>query len=649
MKVTDEQLKAINKVKGNVLVQASPGSGKTSVFVARIANLINHHNVDVDEILGLTFTKDAAENMRRRLSKVIGKDKSKEVYLTTFHSFALAMLKKYTTDYSNIKIVEPWFENQVANDIVKPRSYHNKDGQDLGINAASFLDFVSYQKTHMVKKGNKVIIDEGTPLFAEWQRDGLQNGFNTYCTRLENARKKSFDDMLLDFYYLLLFNDDVSNAIKNKYKIIQVDEGQDTSVINLEILKLIENNNVAIFQDINQSIFSFQGASAENAFNFIDRFDDVEVINLPHNFRSTNKIISACNDVLSKYRGAEHQYNQFTNQKSGRSVEGEPVEVTVYNNIYSETQGVVDKIEEMMSEDSSLTYDDFAIISRTNNGLLMFENELSNREIPVIISSGRSFYDRREIDDLLSYAKLYLGQDDDAFRKVANKPNRYIANAMIRELEEYAFNHSESLEESARGNFDAGRYTSGLNRFLYDIEDIREVDRPRNAEQLLREIYNITGYRPYMEAKTMSMSELADKKESVNSLFMTAKGFKEIEQFLAYISVVKDNQKKNDSGVTLTTVHSAKGLEWKVCFVIGATDNNYPHKMLVSEDKDEELRLLFVAMSRAKDRLFMSLPVYDGTDDVKEVSRFIEPLFGDRLLDARNTVLGGVVKSEFEY
>ena len=147
----------------------------------------------------------------------------------------------------------------------------------------------------------------------------------------------------------------------------------------------------------------------------------------------------------------------------------------------------------------------------------------------------------------------------------------------------------------------------------------------------------------------MSMSELADKKESISSLFLTAKGFKKIEQFLAYVSVVKENQKKNDSGVTLTTVHSAKGLEWKVCFVIGTTDNNYPHKMLANEDKDEELRLLFVAMSRARDRLFMSLPVYDGTDDVKEVSRFIEPLFGDRLLDARNTVLGGVPESDFEY
>ena len=127
----------------------------------------------------------------------------------------------------------------------------------------------------------------------------------------------------------------------------------------------------------------------------------------------------------------------------------------------------------MMSEDSSLTYDDFAIISRTNNGLLMFENELSNREIPAVISSGRSFYDRREIDDLLSYARLYLGQDDDAFRKVANKPNRYIANAMIRELEEHAFNHSGSLEESARGNFDAGRYTSGYRDWETDRKSTR--------------------------------------------------------------------------------------------------------------------------------------------------------------------------------
>lgn len=649
MKLTDEQLQAINTIEGNVLVHASAGSGKTSAFVARIANLIKKHGVDSKDILGLTFTKDAAENMRVKLAKVIGSDKAKGVYLTTFHSFSLSMLKRYTSEYANVKIVEPWFENQVANDIVKPRSYNNKDGQDIGVNAGSFLDFVSYQKSHMVRKGDKVIINEDTPLFAEWERDKLQNGYNTYCTRLENAHKKSFDDMLLDFYYLLLFNDEVREGIKYQYKYVQVDEFQDSSVINLEILKLISDNNLYVVGDSNQSIYSFISAEVDNILKFDEDFEDVKVINLPHNFRSTSKIISICNDVLVKYRGAEHPYNEFSEQISGRSIEGEPVRVSVYNNIQHETQDIVDKIEDMMDKDKSLTYNDFAIISRTNNGLLSFENELSNREIPVIISSGRSFYDRREIDDLLSYARLYLGEDDDSFRKVANRPNRFIANTMLRDLEEYAFNNVETLEESARGDFDAGKHTSGLNRFLYKIEDIRDIKSPRNAEQLLRSIYQITGYHSFMESKTMSMSELSDKEESIDSLMIAARGFKSIEQFLTYISIVKENQRKNDDGVTLTTVHSAKGLEWKICFVIGVTDNNYPHKMLVNEDKDEELRLLFVAMGRAKDRLFISLPMYDGLDDVKEVSRFIQPLFGDKLLQAKNKVLGGVEKSEFDY
>lgn len=648
MKLTDEQLQAVNVKEGNVLINASFGSGKTSVFVARIANLIKNHNVDSKDILGLTFTRNAAENMRARLSKVIGKDKAEKVYLTTFHSFALSMLKRYTSDYTNIKIVEPWFENQVANDIVKPRSYNNKDGQDLGVNAGTFLDFVSYQKSRMVRKGDKVIIDHGTPLFAEWERDKLQNGYNTYCTRLENAHKKSFDDMLLNFYYLLLFNDEVREGIKYQYKYIQVDEFQDTSLINMEILKLISNNNIYVVGDINQSITGFQGAEIGNILSFSEEFEDVKTINLKDNFRSTAKIIDICNDLL-QYRGADSPLNQFGKQVPARSIEGEPVRVSVYNNIQHETQDVVDKIEDMMDKDKSLTYNDFAIISRTNNGLLSFENELSNREIPVIISSGRSFYDRREIDDLLSYARLYLGEDDDSFRKVANRPNRFIANTMLRDLEEYAFNNVETLEESARGDFDAGKHTSGLNRFLYKIDDIRDIESPRNAEQLLRSIYQITGYHSFMESKTMSMSELADKEESIDSLMITARGFKSIEQFLTYISIVKENQRKNDDGVTLTTVHSAKGLEWKICFVIGVTDNNYPHKMLASEDKDEELRLLFVAMGRAKDRLFISLPMYDGLDDVKEVSRFIQPLFGDKLLQAKNKVLGGVEKSEFDY
>ena len=439
------------------------------------------------------------------------------------------------------------------------------------------------------------------------------------------------------------------NSLRDKYKYILVDEFQDTSVINLEILKLLENNNLYVIGDVDQSVYSFINAEVGNIINFIDDFENVEVISLPHNFRSTQKIIDICNDLLKKYRDPDHPLNRFEKQISGRGIDGDDVKVVVYNDEFIEARDIVEDIKRRKEADPSLEYKDFCIMSRTNNGLLAFENELSISEVPVTLSSGGSFYDRKEIDDLLSYAQLYVGENDDAFRKVANRPNRYLANSMLRDLEEYAFNKNLSLEQAVEKGFDAGRYKTNLYRFLGTIEEIREI-KQKNAEKILREIYYVTNYKYFIQDKAMTNSEVIIKEDAINRLFESAKKFSSIQNFLNYVAVVKSNAKDEKDGVILSTAHSAKGLEWDVCYVVGVTDNNYPHAMLLSEDKDEELRLLFMALGRAKNHLQISLPVFEmGATKTYEPSRFIEPLLKDDLNEAWSEVISGKEKAEFYY
>lgn len=648
MKITEEQMRAIQAKKGNWLVFASFGSGKSSSYTARVAKLIMS-GVEPHRILGLTFTKDAAKNMQDKLDNIIGKDKASQVHFSTFHSFAYKMLRLYTNDYYNINIVEPWFENQIANDIVGKPTRYNKDGHSLNINAGTFLDFVSYQKGHMIRSTDKVIINDDTPYFLSTSKSTVQSAFELYCKRMKNANKMSFNDMLLDFYYLLLSDNSVRESIKNSYDYVQVDEFQDSSIINLEILKMITDNNLFVVGDSNQSIFSFQFAEVGNMIQFESDFEDVQVINLPHNFRSTQNIIDICNDLLVANRGEEHPFNAYAKQISGTGNVGKQPMFTAYNNSTVEAIGVADKIEAMMAENPELTYNDFAIISRTNNGLLAFENELSNREIPVIISSGRSFYDRNEIDTFIAYGQLYIGEDDDAFRRAVNKPTRFIANSLIRDLEEYAHDNDITLEQAVRsGDFDLGRYTTSMHRFMNDIDEIRSIDA-RNAEQVFRSINDIIGYESYIQKQAMSYSESVIRQEGIDSFYLTARRFKSVKQLFGYIQTVRDNSRSIDNGINLTTTHSAKGLEWETCFVVGLNDSNYPHAMLLSGEKDEELRLLFVAMGRAKTNLFMSYSIYDGRDNLNQPSRFIEPLFGGLLVAATMKVEGGAESSSFRY
>lgn len=640
MKLTQNQKNAVHATKGNTLVHAGSGAGKTSVFTARIANLIANEGVNPDSILGLTFTNEASENMRLKLVGIIGEKKAKNVNLTTFHSFAYRTLKsRYVGEYSNKTIMKGWWKMQQLYEIVgKP-----KNAGDVGLNlqcrAGDLGSFISYQKANMIKGGMKVLWKEEFELFGT--KKDMQKAFNVYCDLVKNARLLDFDDMLVDLYYKLLDDENLLFDLKDQYEYIMVDEFQDTNTINMEILKLITDNNLFVVGDFRQGIYGFINANIDNILSFTKTFNDVNLIELSENFRSTKNIVEFANTIIDK--SPVELYKNFYHQLPAREIDGSPVNVKVYQDEYSEAEDIIKTISKNF--DSGMSYEDFAILARTNAQIGFYESLFADAEIPVDVTSSKSFFDRKEISDILSYAEHALYEHDDmSIRKIVNSPTRFISKAIVNQLNEYSYNHNISFEEAC-SEMNCGRMTTNVRKLVLLFEDLREDIDNMNATNFLKLVYKKTGYKMHIEKTSTTITELANREDSIKKLFEIAKKFKSTSAFLAHISAVKNNNNKNNEGVKLMTVHASKGLEFEYVFLPSVTEENFPHDM--NPDIEEERRLFYVASTRAKDKMSIGVPLFNATgSETVSVSPFLLDVMGKGILDIRKSVLRGADTGE---
>lgn len=646
MKLTSDQMKAVKHVRGNVLVNSSAGSGKTAVFSSRIANLIANEGVAPESILGLTFTKDAAENMRKRLSSVIGKGKSDKVNLSTFHSFAYRILKsEYPREFSHIKITEMWWKLQTIYDIVGKKSYKTQDSLELDVKGGEMLAFISYQKANMIRPGYRVIIDDKVPFVKHIDRSTLQLVYDRYCEAVKHARTMDFDDMLLEVYYKLIDDKKLLHKIKSQYQYVLVDEFQDTNSINMEILKLITNNNLFVVGDFRQGVYGFINANIDNILTMRDTFDDVELIELRHNFRSTNNIVKICNDIIDV--SDNEKYKGFSGAISAKNVDGEPVKVKVFSDEVTEFTHIVSEIETMIDSKPDLTYNDFCILCRTNAQLGVFESVLADRGIPARLSDSKSFFDRKEIADILAYASHAIDPSDDmSLRRIANSPTRFISRAILNKLDEYAYKNNKTLEESI-SYIDAGRASKNLEGIKQLFSQLRD-HTDETAHRFLQKIIYSTGYMDFISQKGVSPSEIIIKEESIGRLLELSKKFTSIQAFLTHVQIIKNNSKKKDVAVNVMTVHSSKGLEFKHVFAAGVSEENYPHKMAI--EKEEERRLLYVALSRAIETLTITTSLFGQSEsETIKPSPFLSDIMEGDLKLATREVLRGSDLSHFYY
>lgn len=646
MVLTNSQKEAVQNKDGITLINAGAGSGKSSSYTARIANLVANHGVDPSSILGLTFTNEAATNMKVKLAKLIGKSKSEQVELSTFHSFAYKILKsRYAHVYSNRKIVEQWWKFSKLYDLIDPSSMKNPIGLALGIEAGDLAGFFSYQKANMVKPGMDVIIDERVSYVAHVERKDLQQAYDVYGELVKNARVMEFDDMLMDFYYYLKEDKDLLKEIKMQYDYVMVDEFQDTNSVNMEILKLISDDNLFVVGDFRQGVYGFINANIDNILTFQAEFSNVNLIEFKENFRSTKTIVEFCNSIIDV--APVEKYKRFAHQVAARKEVGDPIQISYHRDETSEVRSIAADIDELMST-WEYNYSDFAILCRTNASLGMYESVLADLDIPCDISSSRSFFDRREVSDLLAYAAHTIDETDNlSLNRIINSPNRFVSKATINGLDKYAFDNNISLEQSLT-RMDSGRSASALSQLSDLFEDLRDKEEI-NAAKFLKDLYVKIKYKDHLAKKSTNHSELILRTEAIERLFDIAKKFNNIKSFLGHISVIKNNNKKFDEGaVKLMTVHSSKGLEFEHVYVTGVTSENFPHQM--NTDYEEERRLLYVALSRAKQTLKVSSHVFVGSkQEPLKPSPFMVDLLGDSITALRKEIMHGNDYGELSY
>jgi DNA helicase II / ATP-dependent DNA helicase PcrA len=632
MNLTKEQKEAVLTIDGNVSTMASAGSGKTSAFTTRIAYMIKEKNISPFNILAITFTKKASEEMKKRLSKMIGKDDTNKVAMGTFHSISYRLLKALDGDFAKLKIAPDWWRFGLYNDMCKPSDGKNPNGLNLGIKAGELASFISYQKANMIKPTDDVLINDDVEYVDGVSREMLQEAYVSYERLKDTSRQIDFDDMLMYMYEKLSSDSKFRERLQKQYTYIMVDEFQDTSLIVLEIIKMINQQNVFVVGDFRQSIYKFINANVENILNFKDEFKNVKLIELNKNFRSTQNIVKLSNEII-----ANSSVKKYTEYKPSESVSevGDKVQFTLYDKEMSQIQSIANKVVELQEEGSPLS--EIAVLVRTNAMTALIEQEFAERDLPYDVSKSMSFFDRKEILDILSYARLAVDiGDDSSFRRIYNTPNRYLSKKSLEQLDEFASSRELPLIEAVRvtpQNSD-WKFKRNIDQFTKIISDLRyQVQTNVNAGRMLRNVVRLTKYIKFVNDTTTSASQIDEKLESIEKLCEMGAKFPTMKAFLAHVGTIKDKQAKSKGkdAVQIVTMHSSKGLEWDNVFVINCNEELMPHKM--NNDEEEERRLFYVACSRPRKKLFISWYFYDNELSIQKEGLFINELLGKEQTD----------------
>jgi DNA helicase II / ATP-dependent DNA helicase PcrA len=607
-KLNKEQVEAVTHKDGPLLVMAGAGSGKTKVLTTRIAYLIEQGVPDFN-ILAITFTNKAAEEMRTRVNLILGDVRS---FIGTFHSFGLRVIRE-NHDYfnlpNNFTIIDSEDTNTIIKKILKDMNLDSKQYSPSYIrNKISFIKSQMLSETELDKLFNtpmdKVVVEV----------------YHKYNNKLSTSDSVDFDDLLLFPVNLFSKHPEILDHYQEKYKYILIDEYQDTNPVQYKISLMLASKykNIFVVGDMNQSIYAFRQADYRNITNFEHDFKGCKVIKLEHNYRSTNTILKAANDVIS--------HNKERKDLRLYSDNGEGVKIK-YLRSYDERHEVslvIDEINSLLTE--GYQPEDIAILYRTNAQSRVFEDVFLSKGIPYKVFGSYYFYNRKEIKDLISYLKLiYNPHDEISLRRIINTPKRGIGDGAISDLEDRAREQNISM-------FDALSTRKELD-FKNIIEKIIKVSESLSLTELIDEVLETTGMKAELEASKSLEDEVRLENlmefKSITSSFEDRTGSVNLGDFLEEISLIADISNHTEDGnvVTMMTLHSAKGLEFKVVFLVGMEEGIFPHSMSLLENNiEEERRLCYVGITRAKEKLYLTNAkrrMLFGKDNMNMPSRFI--------------------------
>ncbi|MDK8240051.1 MAG: UvrD-helicase domain-containing protein [Gemella morbillorum] len=601
--MNENQLKAILKTQGAVMVIAGAGSGKTRVLTNRIAYLIAEKNVLESNILAITFTNKAAKEMKERIYSLVG-ETSKYIWINTFHSMCVRILRQHIDllGYNkNFTILDTSEQKTIIKNIVKELNLSEDSYQPNNI-----LKIISNSKNSMIS------VNE---MKAQARFGFMKNVAEIYEYYQKYLKKNSvldFDDLMLKTIVLFEKHPEVLAIYQNKFEYIHVDEYQDTNVIQYKLIKMLSevHKNICVVGDDDQSIYSWRGACSDNIINFEKDYEDVEVIFLDQNYRSNSTILDAANAVIKN--NTDRKDKALWSENKGGD------KITVYSaaNDKDETDDIAKKILDLKAQD--IDYKDIAILYRANYLSRSMENSCMAFGIPYKLIGSLKFLQRQEIRDLLAYMNVIVNRNDEfSLRRIINVPKRGIGASSMAKIDNYAEQYGLSLFEALK-NIDmigvSKKIITNIHLLTQLIEKYSQTEQ-YSIEDLIVGIYKDSGYESMLKESADAYAE--SRIENISELVSSAKQFSSMNDnlidFISEMSLTSDADDENeDDSVVLSTVHAAKGLEYRVVFIMGLEENLFPsiRDAESSEDErnkmEEERRLAYVAITRAKEKLFMS-------------------------------------------
>jgi len=629
------QREGVENLEGPTMIIAGAGSGKTRVLTYRIAHLIRSKQVDPFSILALTFTNKAAKEMRGRIEKVVGTD-ARNLWMGTFHSVFARILRSESDKLgypSNFTIYDTDDSKSLIRNIVREMGL---DDKVYKVNIV--YNRISGAKNNLISwqnyMGNSVYISED----EQAQKPKMGAVYREYVQRCFRAGAMDFDDLLYNTNILFRDHIDVLNKYQQRFRYVMIDEFQDTNISQYLITKRLASvhQNICVVGDDAQSIYAFRGANIQNILNFEKDYPDLHVIKLEQNYRSTQNIVDAANSVIIK-NAAQLKKNVWTEND-----EGDKVHLIKATSDNEEGRLVASSIFEDRSN-KQLENSDFAILYRTNSQSRSMEEALRKMNIPYRIFGGLSFYQRREIKDLLAYLRFVINQNDEqSFRRIINLPKRGLGNTSVDKIMVAAFENERTLWEVLLNirNFLPGRAANAVENFVTLIKTfkirLQKADAFETASfiakqsGLLKELYDdktIEGLNRYENVQELlnAIKEFVDSSENED---------KSLESFIADVALLTDvdNQDPNDTNyVNMMTIHSAKGLEFKQVYIVGMEEDLFPSQMMLNSraDLEEERRLFYVALTRAMQKVTLTYALSRyrfGRLKSCEPSRFIEEI-----------------------
>ena len=641
------QKEAASCTEGPLLILVGAGSGKTRVLTHRIAYLIEEKGVNPWNIMAITFTNKAAQEMRDRVDRLV-EFGAESIWVATFHSSCVRILRRYIDrlGYDNhFTIYDTDDQKSVIRKAVKeldldPKQY--REGPLLGVISAAKNEMIEPQDFETQAGGDFRMCQEAK-IYKAYQKTLIDN----------NA--VDFDDLLLLTVRLLRENRDILEAYQERLRYIMVDEYQDTNSVQFELIRLLSGkyHNLCVVGDDDQSIYKFRGADITNILSFEETFPGAKVVKLEQNYRSTNNILEAANSVIANnaHRKEKHLWSE--------NGEGKEVSFIHYETAYGEAEDVIDKIQTSVHM-GKYQYQDCAILYRTNAQSRAFEEKCIKKSVPYRLVGGVNFYQRQEIKDILAYLKtIDSGRDDLSVTRIVNVPKRGIGQVTLNKLAVYASEHGMRLfqaMEQAEQIPGIGKAADKIKGFVNQIMVFRALAKELDAAELIESILEQTGYLEELEKleedKAQAKQENLDEFQNKAADYYANHDEAALTDFLEEVALVADidNMDSEADSLTLMTLHSAKGLEFPVVYMTGMEEGLFPSYMSMNSgdpgDIEEERRLCYVGITRAMQQLTLTAAkqrMVHGNIQYSAISRFVKELPQEKL-DWKEETFGGLFK-----